>query len=92
MGTAHAFVKRPRKISAIKQKSRDKNFVAADTFSASSYLQLRYHIRPPDCCQMRPRQPRCDGLGPMLGAEHLARHGLRVSRETLLRWMNRAGF
>ncbi len=37
------------------------------------------------------RQPRYAGFGPTLAAEHLARHGLRVSRETLRRWMSQAG-
>jgi len=37
------------------------------------------------------RQPRYAGFGPTLAAEHLARHGLRVSRETLRRWMSRSG-
>jgi hypothetical protein len=46
---ARAFLKRPRKISAIKQKSRDIDFVAADTLSASSYLQHDYATHPPRC-------------------------------------------
>ena len=37
------------------------------------------------------RQPCYAGFGPTLAAEHLARKGLRVSRETLRRWMSRAG-
>src|SRR5712692_9914166 len=34
------------------------------------------------------RQPRYAGFGPTLAVEHLARLGLRVSRETLRRWMS----
>ena len=37
------------------------------------------------------RQARYVGFGPTLAAEHLARAGLRVSRETLRRWMSAAG-
>src|ERR1700737_4182808 len=37
------------------------------------------------------QQPGYAGFGPTLAAEHLARSGLRVSRETLRRWMSRAG-
>jgi hypothetical protein len=37
------------------------------------------------------QQPCYAGFGPTLAAEHLARSGLRVSRETLRRWMSRAG-
>jgi hypothetical protein len=39
----------------------------------------------------RLRLPAYRGFGPTLAAEHLARHGLRVSRETLRKWMNAAG-
>ena len=39
----------------------------------------------------RLRLPAYLGFGPTLAAEHLARHGLRVSRETLRKWMNAAG-
>src|ERR1700751_3608635 len=37
------------------------------------------------------RQQRYAGFGPTLAAEHLARHGLRVSRETLRTWMSAVG-
>ena len=37
------------------------------------------------------RQARYAGFGPTLAAEHLARQGLGVSRETLRQWMSRAG-
>ena len=37
------------------------------------------------------RLPAYWGFGPTLAAEHLARHGLQVSRETLRKWMNAAG-
>jgi transposase len=37
------------------------------------------------------RQPRYDGFGPTLAAEHLARQGTDVSRETLRKWMSQAG-
>ncbi len=37
------------------------------------------------------RQPCYAGFGPTLAAEHLARHRLRVSRETLRGWMSRGG-
>lgn len=37
------------------------------------------------------RQPRYDGFGPAFAAECLARHGIRVSRETLRKWMSQAG-
>jgi hypothetical protein len=36
-------------------------------------------------------QARYAGFGPTLAAEHLARHGLPVSRETLRKWMSAAG-
>jgi hypothetical protein len=39
----------------------------------------------------RLRQPAYLGFGPTLAAEHLAQHGLRVSRETLRKWMSAAG-
>jgi len=39
----------------------------------------------------RLRLPTYGGFGPTLAAEHLARHGLQVSRETLRKWMNAAG-
>ena len=39
----------------------------------------------------RLRLPAYRGFGPTLAVEHLARHGLRVSRETLRKWMNAAG-
>jgi hypothetical protein len=39
----------------------------------------------------RLRLPAYLGFGPTLAAEHLGRHGLRVSRETLRKWMNAAG-
>ena len=39
----------------------------------------------------RLRLPAYGGFGPTLAAEHLARHGLQVSRETLRKWMNAAG-
>ncbi len=39
----------------------------------------------------RLRLPAYRGFGPTLAAEHLARHGLGVSRETLRKWMNAAG-
>jgi transposase len=37
------------------------------------------------------REGRYAGFGPTLGAEHLARQGVGVSRETLRKWMIRAG-
>jgi Helix-turn-helix domain len=37
------------------------------------------------------RQGRYAGFGPTLAAEHLAQHGLPVSRETLRKWMSAAG-
>src|SRR5947209_7665877 len=37
------------------------------------------------------RQARYAGFGPTLAAEHLARQGLSVSRETLRKWMSAAG-
>jgi hypothetical protein len=37
------------------------------------------------------RQPRYAGFGPTLAAEHLARQGWSVSRETLRKWMSQAG-
>ena len=37
------------------------------------------------------RRPCYAGFGPTLAAEHLARHGLVVSRETLRNWMSQAG-
>ena len=37
------------------------------------------------------RQACYSGFGPTLAAEHLARQGIRVSRETLRHWMNAAG-
>src|SRR5713226_3400349 len=37
------------------------------------------------------RRERYRGFGPTLAAEHLARQGLSVSRETLRQWMSRAG-
>jgi len=37
------------------------------------------------------RQARYAGFGPTLAAEHLARGGIRVSRETLRTWMSAAG-
>jgi hypothetical protein len=39
----------------------------------------------------RLRLPVYAGFGPTLATEHLARHGLRVSRETLRKWMSAAG-
>jgi hypothetical protein len=39
----------------------------------------------------RLRPPAYLGFGPTLAAEHLGRHGLRVTRETLRKWMNVAG-
>jgi transposase len=39
----------------------------------------------------RLRLPAYQGFGPTLAAEHLARHGLAVSRETLRKWMHAAG-
>jgi Helix-turn-helix domain len=39
----------------------------------------------------RLRQPAYAGFGPTLASEHLARQGLRVSRETLRKWMSAAG-
>jgi hypothetical protein len=39
----------------------------------------------------RLRQPVYAGFGPTLATEHLAQHGLRVSRETLRKWMSAAG-
>jgi hypothetical protein len=38
----------------------------------------------------RLRLPAYLGFGPTLAAEHLARQGLQVSRETLRKWMNAA--
>jgi hypothetical protein len=38
------------------------------------------------------RKPLYDGFGPTLAAEHLARNGIGVSRETLRKWMSQAGF
>ena len=37
------------------------------------------------------RQARYAGFGPTLAGEHLAAHEVRVSRETLRRWMSQAG-
>jgi len=37
------------------------------------------------------RQARYAGFGPTLAAEHLARRGMSVSRETLRKWMSAAG-
>ena len=37
------------------------------------------------------RQARYAGFGPTLAAEHLARRGTSVSRETLRKWMSAAG-
>src|ERR1700690_330227 len=37
------------------------------------------------------RQPRYAGFGPTLASEHLARTGVRASRETLRQWMVAAG-
>src|SRR5260370_3272684 len=37
------------------------------------------------------RRERYRGFGPTLAAEHLARQGLSVSRETLRQWMSAAG-
>jgi hypothetical protein len=37
------------------------------------------------------RQARYAGFGPTLAAEHLAQHGVAVSRETLRKWMSAAG-
>lgn len=37
------------------------------------------------------RQARYAGFGPTLAAEHLARQGIRVSRETLRHWLSAAG-
>lgn len=37
------------------------------------------------------RQARYAGFGPTLAAEHLARQGIEVSRETLRKWMSAAG-
>ncbi len=49
----------------------------------------------PDAVQQRGlrelRQARYAGFGPTLAAEHLVRNGIAVSRETLRRWMSRAG-
>jgi len=42
-------------------------------------------------CLRQLRQARYTGFGPTLAAEHLARQGLCVSRETLRGWMSRAG-
>lgn len=39
----------------------------------------------------RLRLPAYRGFGPTLAAEHLAQHGLGVSRETLRKWMSTAG-
>ena len=39
----------------------------------------------------RLRRPDYAGFGPTLAAEHLARRGIRVSRETLRNWMSAAG-
>ena len=39
----------------------------------------------------RLRLPTYAGFGPTLATEHLAQHGLRVSRETLRKWMSAAG-
>ena len=39
----------------------------------------------------RLRQPAYAGFGPTLASEHLAQHGLWVSRETLRKWMSAAG-
>lgn len=39
----------------------------------------------------RLRLPAYVGFGPTLAAEHLAQYGLRVSRETLRKWMSAAG-
>ena len=39
----------------------------------------------------RLRRPDYAGFGPTLAAEHLARRGIRVSRETLRNWMSEAG-
>jgi hypothetical protein len=39
----------------------------------------------------RLRLPAYRGFGPTLAAEHLAQHGLQVSRETLRKWMSAAG-
>lgn len=39
----------------------------------------------------RLRLPSYAGFGPALATEHLAQHGLRVSRETLRKWMSAAG-
>lgn len=49
----------------------------------------------PDAVQQRGirqlQKPCYAGFGPTLAAEHLARNGLSVSRETLRQWMSRAG-
>ncbi len=49
----------------------------------------------PEGCRQRAlrqlRQARYAGFGPTLAAEHLARSGLVVSRETLRQWMSAAG-
>jgi hypothetical protein len=37
------------------------------------------------------RKPLYDGFGPTLAAEHLARNGIGVSRETLRKWTSQAG-
>ena len=53
------------------------------------------HRKIPEAIEQRSlrrlRQPAYTGFGPTLAAEHLAQHGLRVSRETLRKWMSAAG-
>ena len=89
---APAFLKRPRKIRAIKQKAATE-LRRGDTFSASACLQPHYRIRPSDGCQICGLDSHAaTAWDRMLGAEHLARHNLRVNRETLLRPPRRAAF
>ena len=55
----------------------------------------RSNRKIPENCRQRAlrqlRQARYAGFGPTLAAEHLARSGIVVSRETLRQWMSAAG-
>lgn len=55
----------------------------------------RSNRKIPEALQQRAlrelRQARYAGFGPTLASEHLAAHQVRVSRETLRRWMSEAG-
>ncbi len=55
----------------------------------------RSNRKMPEGCRQRAvrqlRQTRYAGFGPTLAAEHLARGGIVVSRETLRKWMSAAG-